>query len=215
MGSLSKFTHGQVLTQIRHAAREIRNSSNKDIDPARSNLNYSLAPLRLRKDGDRLHGISPYDYYKERKSQVYIYGRKDVVTLCCWIITSPKTIPQNQQELFFKETHKFLANRYGEKNIVNSVVHLDETTPHLHFQFSPIIPDLKRGGEKFCANDLITRHELKTFHPDLIKHLTAARIEGASGILNGATSAGNRTVKEMKREREQERSRDIERGVFR
>lgn len=46
------------------------------------------------------------------------------------------------------DTYHFLANRYGEENIIGFNVHLDETTPHIHTQVIPVAETKKRGRVK-------------------------------------------------------------------
>ena len=43
-----------------------------------------------------------------------------------WIVTAPKDLPMSEMENFFRVTYEFLAERYGEKNCVQAVVHNDE-----------------------------------------------------------------------------------------
>ena len=160
---------------------------------------------------------SDYERYKFRLSLLHVYNRADVKTLAGWIVTVPKDLPPEQHRAFFQEVYKFLENRYGKANTVQAVVHNDEATPHLHFLFIPAVKDIKnRGatGEKVCANDVLTRQELREFHPALQEHLNNAGIKAL--IINGATAAGNRTVKEMKKERDQIQTHNKERmrGVF-
>ena len=49
---------------------------------------------------------------------------------------------------------------------------------------------------KLSANDVINKYELQHFHQDLQNYLDANGIEGR--VLNGATTGGNYTVKELK-----------------
>jgi hypothetical protein len=158
--------------------------------------------------------LIPYQYFKQRLSEVHVYNRKDVVVLCGWIITAPRDLPPEYHERFFRECYAFLNDRYGGvKNCVTGNVHMDESQPHMHYTFTPIVPDKKRGGEKVCAKEVLTREELRSFHPDLQAYLTKKGIPAK--IINGATAAGNRTVAQLKRERaERERTREVERGVF-
>lgn len=206
MASVEKFTAHAVVNQLRHIERTIANPSNEDIDPARENQNYSLAPDR---------GMSSYDYFKKRKAELYCYGRDDVKVMAGWVVTVPRDLPADQHEAFFQSTHNFLIERYGEANCIQSIVHNDESgQPHLHYCFIPAVPDKKHGGEKICANDVINPKELRNFHPDLQKHLKADGIN--ANIQSGITKAqgGNRSVWEMKQERIQqfEHDRTIERG---
>lgn len=205
MASVKKFTHVEVVNQLRHVLREVKNPNNEDIDQSRGHENYTLSPDR---------GMHPYSYYLERKEQLYCYGRADVKTLAGWICTAPRDLPIAQHSDFFKETYNFLEMRYGKENTVLAVVHQDESgQPHLHFNFIPVVPDLKRDGDKICANDVLNRTELRDFHHAWEKHLKNAGINAR--VLNGATANGNRTVAELKRERQQNYEREERgRGVF-
>ena len=167
MASIKKITHSAVVNQLRHVLRETANPANISIDVMRSHLNYTLSPDR---------GMHPYSYYQQRKSRLYCFGRADVKTLVGCVVTAPKDLPIEQQQKFFHESYLFLENRYGQENTVLAVVHYDETSPHLHYLFIPVVSDPKHGGEKICANDLITRVELRDFHPALKKHLNSVGI---------------------------------------
>jgi len=189
MASMMKFTHSAVVNQCRHVLREALKPTNTDIDATLSHLNYLLSPDR---------GIHPYSYYLKRKSQVYCFNRDNVKTLVGWVVTAPRNLPNEQRQKFFQEVYIFLVNKYGLENTTLAVVHQDESQPHLHFLFIPVVPDLKRGGEKICANDLITRDELRNFHPALQKHLKGLGIQAS--ILND-TDAYSRSAKTHKHER--------------
>ena len=161
--------------------------SNDSIDPERTALNYNLAPDKREQK----------EILEERLSQVKVLNRKDVNVMCSWVVTRPKDLDQNQEKEFFKETYKFLENRYGSKNVISSYVHLDETTPHMHFAFAPITFDKKKGIEKLSAKEVITRTDLKSFHTDLQEHLDKANIR--CNVLNEATKEGNKSINELKR----------------
>lgn len=204
MASVEKFTLAAVVNEIRHNNRTIKNSSNPDIDHDRIYLNYSLTPDR---------GMSEYDYFKQRKSKLYCYNRADVKVMAGWVITAPKDLPEDEHESFFLSSFNFLSNRYGEENIIQATVHQDESgQPHLHFLFIPVAPDKKRNGEKICANDVLNRKELRNFHPDLQRHLKNNGIDAK--VMTGITKAqgGNRTVSEMKRDRDLSIQHSIDRG---
>ena len=69
MASVEKFSAGAVRNQLRHNRREIEHSGNPDIDPSRQGQDYVLSPDR---------GMSDYDYFLQRKSELYCYNRDDV-----------------------------------------------------------------------------------------------------------------------------------------
>lgn len=74
---------------------------------------------------------------------------------------------------------------------------MDESTPHMHLQFTPIIE--KDGVRKLCAKDMETRKTLSTAHQKLQKHLEQA-LGYEVNILNGATEKGNRSILELQNE---------------
>ena len=133
------------------------------------------------------------------------YNRADVKVLAGWVVTAPKELPVEQQKIFFQTVHMFLAERYGIQNIVESIVHKDESQAHLHLLFLPVTKDKKNGGEKICANEVITRNDLRTFHPDLQRYLKAHGVNAT--VQSGITKkqGGNRTVKTLKLGRTRER----------
>ena len=81
-----------------------RNRKNKNIDPTRSHLNYNLAA--------EVQPMQPYEYYKKRMSEIYVHGNASV-GIVSWVITKPKTLPENETEDFFKVAYEFF-----EKNTV-------------------------------------------------------------------------------------------------
>ena len=207
MATVQKVKASAVVNLLRHNERTIRSPANRDIDFQRSPENYSLAPD---------WGISSYDYFKERKEQLYCYNRSDVNVMAGWVVTAPADLPEREKERFFQKTYDFLESRYHRENVIQAIVHRDESgQDHLHFCFIPVVPDLKHGGEKICANDVLTRKELRNFHPDLQSYLERQGVHAK--VYTGITKAqgGNRTVKELKKERElkherqNSRSRDL------
>ena len=90
MASVTKFTAGAVYNQLRHNLRQIAHSSNPDIDPVRLRQDYVLSPDR---------GMSDYDYFQERLSQLYVYGRNDVKVMAGWVVTAPQDLEQAQPPL--------------------------------------------------------------------------------------------------------------------
>lgn len=193
MAHVKKFTKANMQGLSIHLDRKTLNHSNKDIDVERSHLNYDLCE----KDGDTLSRL------QERLDEVYCLNRKDVKACCEWVVTLPENlseIPVNEQRKFFEKTYEFLANRYGgEKNVVSAKVHMDETTPHMHFDFVPVVWDEKKQREKVSAKEVLTRKELQSFHQDLDDFLKT-EIPGIyrGGILNDKT-IGIEDVKDLKK----------------
>ena len=75
----------------------------------------------------------------------------------------------------------WLKNTYGTDNIVSAVLHLDETTPHIHATMIPIVTGERRkkksedgqgkkkyrakssGNARLCADDVMSRARLKEY----------------------------------------------------
>ena len=190
-----KLNRNQIGGLTRHFERykkengEYIKFGNQDIDTEKTRLNYNLATEK-----------NQLEFIKKRTSEVRCLNRNDVNVMCDWVVTLPEKIKkEGDQELFFKETYDFLEKKYGKENVVASYVHLDETTPHMHFAFIPVVIDKKRGDLKVSAKELITRKHLQEFHPKLENHM--AKVFGRDiGILNEATKAGNKSIGELKGE---------------
>lgn len=192
------FNHYGRSEDMERSAYVIR--GNEKIDPARTPLNYNLAPVR---EGGQMA------FLKQRLSEVRVLKRSDVNVFCDWVVTLPKFESMNKnihatpnqehiEKVFFERTYRFLADRYGEQNVISAYVHKDETTPHMHFAFVPVTVDKKRGDEKVSAKEVLTKRQLQTFHGDLERHLDGFR-DWHFDILNGATREGNKAITELKR----------------
>jgi regulator of replication initiation timing len=196
MAHVQKFTKAAAGHMFKHFERakneqgEYIKFANQSIDLSKSELNYNLAPER---------NISQGDFIKKRCTEdgVRCMNRKDVNVMCSWIVTAPQKLPEENHKQFFEEAYKFLSNRYGEENVVSAYVHNDETQPHIHFAFVPVVADKKRGGYKVSAKELVNKSDLLRFHPDLSKHMIS--VFGYDiGVENGATALGNQTVEQLK-----------------
>jgi len=135
---------------------------------------------------------------KKRCEEFKVLKRKDVNWLVSWVITMPTDYKGNKA-LFFREAYNFMANRYGKGNVVSAYVHLDETSPHMHFCFVPVIFDKKKQEYKVNAKQCINKVELKQIHPEMQEYLEN-KLQTKVNILNGATAEGNKTVEQLKNE---------------
>lgn len=193
MANLQKYTKSATGHLSKHFERgkdingDYIKFGNQDIDTEKSDLNYNLAPEH-----------NQIDFIRQRCSEVQCLNRKDVNVMCSWVVTAPKNLDQAEEKAFFKNTYDFLANRYGEKNVISAYVHLDEKSPHMHFAFVPVALDKNKGIEKVSAKEVITRNDLQSFHTDLEKHLERA-LGHEVDILNEATKEGNKSIDELKK----------------
>ena len=162
---MQKMKSGNLGGAYRHNERIFENHSNKDIDPEKTHLNYELT--------DRDRSI-PYD----RQIKQYINDnkiskralRKDAVLCNEWIITSDKAFFENmspeQIKNFFETAKNFFAERYGNSNIAYAMVHLDESTPHMHLGLVPM-----QNGKLSSKSLFGSRDQLKEFQEAFPRYL--------------------------------------------
>ena len=188
MAHLEKYTAAAAGHMFAHYDRT-HSSSTSNIDENRTHLNYNLA--------EKDQPLSCLDFLHKRMSEIKVLKRANVNVMCDWVVTAPEDLTEEELPVFFDECYKFLNARYGKDNLISAPVHMDETSPHLHYNFVPVVKDKKNGKLKLSAKECITRKDLNTFHTDLTKHMTA--VFGRDiGILNGATISGNKTIKQLK-----------------
>ena len=201
MAHLQKFTRGSVKAILEHDTRTAQHDyKNPDIDPKRTHENYSF-----------IHdNRTAIERLEQRLSEVKVQNRKDVNVLCSWVITKPFDVSEEREEVFFKECYRFLTEKYGSRNVITADVHYDESTPHLHFTFVPTVANTRkykdpnkkpRYTEKVCADELITREHLKTFHSELQKWFIDKGMEWAKSVSTGTTTY-NKSIAELKQRTE-------------
>lgn len=168
---------------------------NPAIDPARTHLNYNLA--------SEIQPLSGTEFIQKRLENVKVQKRADVVKFCDCIVNPPADLPAERHREFFQHAFDFLADRYGRNNVVSAYVHMDETSPHMHFAFVPVVKNTGKSAgrfpEKLCAKDVVTRQDLQTLHPDTQRYLQE-QMQCPVHLLNGATAGGAKTVAELKRQ---------------
>lgn len=197
MAHVKKYTMSAVGHMANHYGRsdvgqaaEYIIRGNENIDPNLTPLNYNLAA-----EDQQLPQV---DFIHKRMGEIRVQKRADVNVLCDWVITQPKELPADRSRDFFESVYAFMRDRYGERNVISAYVHMDETTPHMHFAFMPVVADRRRDGEKLCAKELLTRKELQTFHNDL-QNAVERDLGIEVHLLNGATQDGNKSITELKR----------------
>lgn len=195
MAHVEKYKASALGHMLAHYNRST--PANKAIDRSRTEQNYNLAPER----GDLLKFINA-----RLVDGVKVQQRADVIKLCDWVVTMPKDLPAEKEQAFFTNTYDFLVNKYGEKNVVSAYVHKDESTPHMHFAWLPIVKEKKNkkrlGQEKLSAKECITRSDLQKFHQQLQDYLEQ-KLNCQVKILNEATKDGNKSIADLKRHSQQ------------
>lgn len=130
----------------KHNERKNTNYSNKDINKNNSIKNYSIKQCNT----TYLNAIKLLQ--KENNLQGRIIKTTNVA--CELIVTSDKeffeNIGERETKRYFQTAYNFVTNykNLGEKYILSAKVHLDESTPHLHLVFIPVIHKLDNKSGK-------------------------------------------------------------------
>lgn len=200
---MQKMKSGNLVGIGNHNQRKTENHSNKDIDPSLSDLNYDLVGLTKNYKRDIENFIN-----ENKSTQRAI--RKDAVLINEWIITSDKkffeNLSQEETREFFSSAKDFFAENFGEENIRYAIVHLDESTPHMHMGIVPFDKD-----NKLSAKRMFNREALRNIQEELPKYLQEKGFDIKRGL--EGSDRKNLTVpefKEMKNE-QKEIEREIER----
>ena len=160
---MKKFQRSDIVGVERENERDetYRSKTNPQIDGERTRFNH--------------HFISPngsYTAFINRRLKELAPKRKvkdDAVLMASFFVgASPAFFTDKSRDdidAFFFECTDFFAERYGRENIISAVVHLDETTPHLHLNLMPILEG------RPCAKKLFDRKALVALQTDLYKEV--------------------------------------------
>ena len=150
---MEKYKRADVVGIERENERDenYKSTKNPQIDKSKTYLNYHTMPYEkkyLSFIDERIKRLSPKRKIKD-----------DAVLITSFILGSDKEffdrITAEQQKQFFADCAEFFSERYGKENVISAVVHLDESTPHLHFNLMPVT------GGRLCAKELFDRAALR------------------------------------------------------
>ena len=155
---MEKYKRADVVGIERENERDenYKSTRNPQIDKSKTRLNYHTMPYEkkyLVYIDERIKQLSPKRKIKD-----------DAVLITSFILGSDKEffagITPEAQKRFFDDCTEFFVERYGKENVVSAVVHLDESTPHLHFNLMPVT------GGRLCAKELFDRTALRDLQTD-------------------------------------------------
>lgn len=155
---MEKYKRGDIVGIERENERDenYKSTRNPQIDKSKTSLNYHTIPFEkkyLSFIDERIKQLSPKRKIKD-----------DAVLITSFILGSDKEsfdrITAEQQKQFFADCTDFFAERYGKENVVSAVVHLDESTPHLHLNLMPVTDG------RLCAKELFDRSALRELQTD-------------------------------------------------
>ncbi len=174
----SKRQAGGVASADRHNERKkAAYKSNPNIDLSKSHLNYHL--------------VQPNGTYKQMCSEIIRDAgckvRSNSVVMVETLITaSPEFLNRmnvEEQRRFFERALEFIGSRVGEQNIFSAVVHMDETTPHMHLCFCPVTSDGRLSAKDLLGN----RKSCSEWQDVFFEHMSRAYPELSRGIPSHVT----------------------------
>lgn len=177
-----------------HNNRVTDKHSNLDIDPDLKTNNFSaLTGIVGNPMTDYLAKVDEIlkrCYTDKRKI------RKDAVLLCGVVVSSGveffRDLEDGEIKRFFKVASEFLQGFFGKEVMVDDKVHMDETTPHMHYEFVPIIEG------RLCAKQIFTRRSLTKLQDDIAKAFQDAGFDIKRGIQSSGVR--HKDIPQLKKE---------------
>ncbi len=158
----------------KHNERKNTNYSNKDINKNSAIKNYSI------KKCNTTYTKALEILKKENDLQGRIIKTTNV--MCEFIITSDREffekIGEEETKKYFQTAYDFVANykNLGEKYIVSAKVHMDESTPHMHLVFIPVVHKKDKNGKEIhkiaCSEYWKGKDSYKRLQDDFYKYIT-------------------------------------------
>jgi hypothetical protein len=200
---IQKFKTQSVRGIQSHDQRERESRSNPDISKDKTPENYKLQDC-----ADYKQAIQGRLKTLESDKAV----RKDAVVMAQVLVTSDSAFFQGmtleKQREFFQQSLDFVAGRYGKENMLSATVHMDEKTPHMHVNLTPI------RDRHLTAKEIFNREEFSKLHTDF--HAVVGK---KWGLERGESREEKRKhldteafKLQTRKEQIQENYRDLERG---
>ena len=136
----AKYKMANMQSISRHNERQNKKYGNAEIDVSKSAENYHLhrpQELSYEKEFFRLREEN------NLRGNLRLSGKKQSNVVCEFLITSDndyfKRIGDSETKRFFQSAYEFAAKKCGKENIISAVVHMDESTPHMHLTYIPVV----------------------------------------------------------------------------
>lgn len=177
-----------------------REKTPKNADPKLSNLN------RIEDFTDMGATLEHRAKFVIEQAGVNRKIQSDAVLYCPIILsgsheTMEKIMKEGKLDEWMRDNRQFLANKYGEKNIISFAMHADETTPHIHCSIVPIVKDISKKGKevsRLSARDVFSPGELKKLQTEYAQSMNKWGLE--RGMDSEVTRAKHQDVKQVYRD---------------
>lgn len=143
---------GNMLGHYERRAELEHGYERENIDPSRTPENYNLCARP-----------APLGFVDERIAALDLKRapRKDAVRMIDTVVTLPAAYHGDTRE-FMAAVKETLDGIFGAENCAGAYVHMDETTPHMHYASVPVTSD-----GRLSAKSLLNRTFMKRFHDRL------------------------------------------------
>ena len=150
-----KYSRSNLIGIYRHNERKNTSYTNKNIVHFKSLLNYSLKKCDT-------NYLQRFDEIRENNN-LKGWIKKNSKVVCEYIITSDeeyfKSIGEEETKRYFKTAYEFVKSykNLGDDYIISANVHLDESTPHMHLVFIPVVHTIDKNNgnavDKICCSE--------------------------------------------------------------
>lgn len=175
-----------------------------NVDPTRTHLNRELAQLPegvTERDEAIAHRIKSAGIKRKitpdqvRAIRVMLSGTHEAMM---------KIQQDGRIDEWCDDSMQWLHKTFGKENTVSAVLHMDETTPHIHATIMPIVTGERRKAKqkkqtegkrtyrkkndtaRLCADDVLNRDRLVAYHDDY------AKVMERYGLQRGVRGSGAR-----------------------
>lgn len=180
----TKYSLGILSRVYAHNERKNKNYSNDEIDKERTKYNYWL------KRPSNPY-IKEFHLIRERNNLTGAL-KKTSKPVCEYIIGSNdnffEEIGPEETKRYFEEAYKFVVNykNLGDEYIISAVVHMDETHPHMHLTYIPVVHKINEvTGNKYdkisCSEFWHGRFSYRELHDSFHSHIRNAGFEVERG----------------------------------
>ncbi len=190
--------------EIHNQRKREHSNSNPDIDHSRSDQNIQLAAPS-----------GSYNAAVDEIIQKHYTGkravRKDAVRLCEVIFTSDKDFfdkSEDNGKAYLTACYDWAVKRFGEDNVVAATIHMDEETPHMHFDFVPMTEDGRLSAKAVMGGRADLQRLQDDFYEQVGKPFGMDRGERAD-IENGEKGRVHYDTADFKRKKYQEKISEL------
>ena len=183
----------------KHNERKNTNYSNKDINKNNFNKNYSIKKCNT----TYTNAIKILQKENNLKGRII----KTTNIACEFIITSDKEfferIGEEETKRYFQTAYNFVVGykNLGEKYILSAKVHMDETTPHMHLTFVPVVHTKDKNGNAIdkiaCSEYWKGKDSYKRLQDNFYSYITKAGFDLERGNTKENTHIPIETLKKL------------------